>query len=80
MTNPRYPYTHKGPSVHGSKVLDYLISEQSLREDRPELFGDMHQMDEPEPERAPEPAPAAYVLILAGVLFGIGAAAVVVVW
>ena len=34
----RYPYTHHGPAVHGSKLLDYLISEYSRREDRPELF------------------------------------------
>ncbi len=34
----RYPYRHHGPPVHGSKLEDYLISEASLREDRPELF------------------------------------------
>lgn len=34
----RYPYTHHGPAVHGSKLADYLISEAFLREDRPELF------------------------------------------
>lgn len=36
----RYPYTHHGPPVHGSKMADYLISELSLRDDCPELFGD----------------------------------------
>jgi len=36
----RYPYTHQGPSVHDSKLDDYLISEASLREDLPELFED----------------------------------------
>jgi hypothetical protein len=37
--NPcRYPYTHHGPAVYGSKLADYLISEAHLREDRPELF------------------------------------------
>ena len=36
----RYPYTHHGPIVHGSKLLDYLISEAALREDRPDLFND----------------------------------------
>lgn len=39
--NPRYPYTHHGPSVHGSKLLDYYISEHSLRQDAPELFDDI---------------------------------------
>ena len=34
----RYPYSHHGPTVHGSKLMDYLFSEYSLREDRPELF------------------------------------------
>ena len=34
----RYPYRHHGPAVHGSKTLDYLVSEISLREDRPEMF------------------------------------------
>ncbi len=34
----RYPYTHHGPTVYGSKLADYLISEHSLREDHPELF------------------------------------------
>ena len=34
----RYPYRHHGPAVFGSKLADYLISEASLREDRPELF------------------------------------------
>ena len=34
----RYPYSHHGPAVHGSKLADYLLSEHSLREDRPELF------------------------------------------
>ena len=29
----RYPYTHHGPTIHGSKLLDYLISEISLIED-----------------------------------------------
>ena len=37
----RYPYSHHGQSVHGSKLADYLISEQTLREDHPELFGDV---------------------------------------
>ena len=36
----RYPYTHHGQTVHGSKLLDYLISEQNLRDDHPELFDD----------------------------------------
>jgi len=37
--NPcRYPYTRHEPTVHGSKLLDYLLSEVSLREDRPDLF------------------------------------------
>lgn len=35
--NP-YPYRHDGPAVHGSKLADYLITEATLREDRPELF------------------------------------------
>lgn len=34
----RYPYRHHGPPVHGSKIVDFLISEASLREDYPELF------------------------------------------
>lgn len=34
----RYPYRHHGPTVHGSKIVDFLISEASLREDYPELF------------------------------------------
>jgi hypothetical protein len=34
----RYPYSHHGPAVFGSKLADYLISEMNLREDRPELF------------------------------------------
>lgn len=34
----RYPYTHHGPAIYGSKLDDYLISEASLREDHPELF------------------------------------------
>jgi hypothetical protein len=34
----RYPYTHHGPTVHGSKLMDFLISEHSLREDQPERF------------------------------------------
>lgn len=38
--DPRYPYRHHGPPVHGSKMADYLISEFSLREDHPELFED----------------------------------------
>lgn len=38
MTDERYPYTHDGPAVHSSKLVDYLVSEQSLREDHPELF------------------------------------------
>lgn len=29
----RYPYRHHGPAVHGSKLLDYLISEHSLLQD-----------------------------------------------
>ena len=29
--NP-YPYTHHGPSVHGSKLKDFLISEASMIE------------------------------------------------
>lgn len=29
----RYPYRHHGPSVHGSKLADFLISEVHLRED-----------------------------------------------
>ena len=36
----RYPYTHQGPPVYGSKLHDYLISEASLRENLPELFED----------------------------------------
>ncbi len=36
----RYPYRHHGPTAHGSKMLDYLISEHSLREDEPERFKD----------------------------------------
>jgi len=36
----RYPYSHHGPAVHGSKIADYLLSELSLREDHPELFDD----------------------------------------
>jgi len=35
----RYPYTHHGPAIHGSKLADYMLSEHSLREDHPELFG-----------------------------------------
>jgi len=35
--NP-YPYTHHGLAVHGSKLEDYLISEASLREERPDIF------------------------------------------
>lgn len=37
-TRDRYPYRHHGPSVHGSKLADYLISEANLREDCPEMF------------------------------------------
>lgn len=33
MTYNRYPYTHHGPSVYGSKMMDYMISEHSLIED-----------------------------------------------
>lgn len=36
----RYPYTHHGTPVHGNKLLDYLASENALREDHPELFED----------------------------------------
>ena len=36
----RYPYTHHGPAVYGSKLADYLISEAHLQEDYPELFED----------------------------------------
>ena len=32
-TDDRYPYRHHGPSVHGSKLMDYLISEHSFLED-----------------------------------------------
>ena len=34
----RYPYTHHGPPVFGSKLEDYLISEAHLREDHPDFF------------------------------------------
>ena len=30
----RYPYSHDGPPVHGSKLEDFLISEYNRREDR----------------------------------------------
>lgn len=43
----RYPYRHHGPAVHGSKMIDYLISELALREDCPELFADEAQTKEP---------------------------------
>ena len=39
----RYPYTHHGPTVYGSKLADYLISEANLREDRPDLFESMEE-------------------------------------
>lgn len=29
----RYPYTHHGPAVYGSKLADYLISEANMRDD-----------------------------------------------
>lgn len=29
----RYPYRHRGPAMHGSKLADYLISEVALQED-----------------------------------------------
>ena len=32
----RYPYTHHGPPVHGSKLMDFLISEYNRRQDRPQ--------------------------------------------
>ena len=47
MSSDRYPYTHHGPPVHGSKLLDYLISEMHLRKDRPELFEACGGSDEP---------------------------------
>jgi len=31
--NERYPYRHHGPSVHGSKLIDYLVSEANMIED-----------------------------------------------
>ena len=34
----RCPYTHHGPTVHGSKLADYLVSEMALRDDYPEMF------------------------------------------
>jgi hypothetical protein len=34
----RYPYTHHGPAVFGSKLADYLFSEAHLCDDYPELF------------------------------------------
>jgi len=43
----RYPYSHHGPTVYGDKLTDYLISEQTLREDHPELFNDVRN---PKPE------------------------------
>ena len=36
----RYPYTHHGPTIYGSKLADYLVSEASMRVDHPELFED----------------------------------------
>lgn len=36
----RYPYTHHGPTVYGSKLADFFVSEANLREDRPDLFED----------------------------------------
>ena len=33
----RYPYRHHGPSVHGSKLADYLISEANMIEDIEQL-------------------------------------------
>jgi hypothetical protein len=29
----RYPYRHHGPAIHGSKLVDFLISEHNMRED-----------------------------------------------
>jgi len=50
----RYPYTHHGPPVHGSKLADYLISELSLRQDRPELFEDRTALDDQPTSRSTE--------------------------
>ena len=30
--NP-YPYTHAGPAIHGSKLMDYLLTEARMIED-----------------------------------------------
>lgn len=32
-----YPYTHNGPTVYGSKLADYLVSELAFQEDYPEI-------------------------------------------
>jgi hypothetical protein len=29
----RYPYTHHGPPVYDSKLMDFLISEENMRAD-----------------------------------------------
>jgi len=29
----RYPYRHKGPPVHGSKLIDFLVSEANMIDD-----------------------------------------------
>lgn len=29
----RFPYTHHGPTVYGSKLADYLVTEASMIED-----------------------------------------------
>ena len=44
MKEKRYRYTHHGPPVYDSKLMDYLISEHNLREDYPDLFYDRDEM------------------------------------
>ncbi len=75
MTDPRYPYRHHGPSVHGSKLTDYLISENSLRDDHPEMFPDMAQLPDDEP---PGPPRWLGVLLVLAPLLWIGVG--VIVW
>lgn len=33
MPRCRYPYSHDGPAVYGSKLADYLISEANMEDD-----------------------------------------------
>ena len=61
----RYPYRHHGPSVYGSKLADYLVSEQSMEEDDLIDWTPRHEY------RAPEGAAAGYALIWGAIMSAI---------